>query len=57
MAKLTRYASFEELKAENVPGEIAPTAQRTHQSQFEELLARLRKDFTHQKKATGAHGK
>jgi hypothetical protein len=56
MAKLTRYTSFEKLKAADEFVKAVSADQRTHQSEFEALLARLRKDFTRQQ-AKGAHGK
>jgi hypothetical protein len=45
MAKLTRYTSFEKLKAAAVPAKAVSTDQRPHQSEFEALLAWLRKNF------------
>ncbi len=57
MAKLTRYTSFEQLKAADVSAKAASADQRTHQSEFEALLAQLRKNFTQQQKAKGTHGK
>ena len=57
MAKLTRYTSFEKLKAADVAAKAPSTDQRPHQPEFEALLARLRKDFTQQKKAEDTHGK
>jgi hypothetical protein len=54
MAKLTRYTSFEKLKAAAVPAKAVSTDQRPHQSEFEALLAWLRKNFIQQKKAKGA---
>ena len=57
MAKLTWYSSFKKLKAADAPAKAVSADPRTHQSEFEVLMARLRKDFIQQKKAEDTHGK
>jgi hypothetical protein len=57
MARLTRYTSFEKLKAADVSAKAVSAEQRAQQSEFEVLMARLRKDFAQQKQAKRTDGK
>ena len=50
MAKLTRYSSFEELKAAPLENPLAPAERAKVHAEFEAMMKRLQQEFAAQKK-------
>ena len=50
MAKLTRYNSFEELKAAPLENPLTPAEGAKARAEFEALMKRLQQEFSAQKK-------